>query len=188
MFLVVLLMAIAAAFFLSRALFPPPGGGSQGALGSALVDPPVPIGSDWRLRSVATGENLSLSSLRGKVVFINIWATWCGPCVGEMPSIASLYSKYQDNPDVAFILASNEDVADVQRFIDDNGYKMPIYIALEPQPGPLESRGIPMTAILDKNQNVRLKQVGSMDWDIKPVQNLLNELSAESTTEVAVTQ
>ena len=49
-----------------------------------------------------SGGVLDVEDLKGKVVFINFWATWCPPCIAEMPSIQKLYDKYKDNPEIAF--------------------------------------------------------------------------------------
>src|SRR5690606_27819069 len=57
----------------------------------------------------AQGEPVALSSLRGKLVFINFWATWCPPCIEEMPSIAALYQSYKDRDDVVFITVRSEE-------------------------------------------------------------------------------
>jgi thiol-disulfide isomerase/thioredoxin len=55
------------------------------------------------------GNAVNLNDYKGKVVFLNLWATWCPPCVGEMPEIQKLYDTFKSNPDIAFLLVSNED-------------------------------------------------------------------------------
>src|SRR5690606_18355549 len=59
-----------------------------------------------------TGEELRTDSLKGKVLFINFWATWCPPCRAEMPSIQSLYNNLQDNPDIEFLLVEIDGAKD----------------------------------------------------------------------------
>lgn len=188
LFLVVLLLVVAASFLLSRTLFPPPAdpmAGMTADVGESLVEPPIPVGGDWELQSIQSGESVSLSSLRGKAVFVNIWATWCPPCVAELPSIASLYARFKDDPNVAFVLASSEEVDVVRAFLDQNGYEIPVYIAQGPEPSSMASNGIPITFILDKEQNIRLRHLGSTDWDSESVAKLLRQLSAQTVAAAA---
>lgn len=63
---------------------------------------------DFMARDI-NGKNVNLSSLKGKVLYIDLWATWCGPCMQEMPHSEKLKEKYQGNPDVAFISLSIDD-------------------------------------------------------------------------------
>ena len=64
----------------------------------------------WRLQDVSETE-YDFNSAKGKVIVINFWATWCPPCIAEMPSMELLYQKYKGNDDVVFLFVSNEDVA-----------------------------------------------------------------------------
>ncbi|HET9839368.1 MAG TPA: redoxin family protein, partial [Candidatus Angelobacter sp.] len=66
-----------------------------GALLPSSGDPPVgSVAPDFTLRSLSDGKSVQLSSLRGKTVLINFWATWCGPCKGEMPGLEKMQNKY----------------------------------------------------------------------------------------------
>ena len=79
--------------------------------GGGLSPPPFPqqeslTDVEWKLQSL-DGEETSLSAFEGKVLFVNLWATWCGPCVVEMPSIQRLYEQFPQE-DMAFLLVSDE--------------------------------------------------------------------------------
>lgn len=179
-FLLILVAAIVGALLLSRLLFNPDSrhGGTEAVAGLDLVDPPRPVGSDWQLESLANGERVSLESLRGKVVFLNVWATWCGPCVREMPSIEALWEKFASDPAVAFVLvASDDDREDVKRFAEARKPGLPIYLPTEPAPRALRSSAIPATFVLDKDHAIRLKTIGSANWDSEPVAKLLRDLA-----------
>jgi thiol-disulfide isomerase/thioredoxin len=113
------------------------------------------------------GDVLDFKDLKGKVVFINFWATWCAPCVAEMPSIHGLYEIYKDNPEVAFVMINieNQD-AKARKFIKKKKYTFPIYLPNSTQiPKVYESKGIPTTFVLDKEGYIAYKKVGMAKYD-----------------------
>lgn len=113
----------------------------------------------------ADGDTFVLSEQSGKVVLLNFWATWCGPCVREMPAFEKLHSDYGE--DVA-ILAVNcmEDKDTVNQFISDNGYTFPIAYDLEGMTSmKYPSDGIPYTLVIDKDGIVRNIYLGAGDAD-----------------------
>ena len=109
------------------------------------------------------GTEFTLSEQQGKFVLLNFWATWCGPCVREMPAFEKLYGEYGE--DVA-ILAVNcmesEDI--VKAFQDENGYTFPI--ACDPE-GDVSlkypSQGIPYTLVIDEEGIIQNIYVGAAD-------------------------
>ena len=113
----------------------------------------------------ADGGTFVLSEHSGKVVLLNFWATWCGPCVREMPAFEKLHSDYGE--DVA-ILAVNcmEDKDTVNQFIFDNGYTFPIAYDLEGTTSmKYPSDGIPYTLVIDRDGIVRDIYLGARDAD-----------------------
>jgi thiol-disulfide isomerase/thioredoxin len=113
------------------------------------------------------GETLNFEDLKGKVVFINFWATWCAPCVAEMPSINSLYEIYKDNPDIVFVMINVENKDEkVRKFIKKKKFSFPIYLPNASQiPRVYESKGIPTTFVLDKDGYIAYKKVGMANYD-----------------------
>jgi thiol-disulfide isomerase/thioredoxin len=114
------------------------------------------------------GGVLDVEELKGKVVFINFWATWCPPCIAEMPSIQELYDKYKDNPDIAFIILNVEGPQEkkVDKFLKKKGYTFPIYFPNATQiPKVYESNGIPTTFVIDKEGYIAYKKVGMANYD-----------------------
>jgi thiol-disulfide isomerase/thioredoxin len=89
--------------------------------------PPVPIGSTAPDISVKTlgGKVVKLSSLRGKPVFLDFWATWCGPCRESLPHTQELAAMHGKN--ITVLAISNEDVPTISSFIKDNKYTFPTY-------------------------------------------------------------
>lgn len=132
----------------------------------------------WQMQK-ADGSGFQLSEVKGKVVFLNLWATWCPPCVGEMPGIQDLYDQYADHPDVAFVLVSNETPETISKFAEKKGYTFPLYSSLSETPAAFFTRSIPTTFVLDKRGNIVIKEVGAMNWGGKKMAGILEELIAE---------
>lgn len=111
------------------------------------------------------GSTFTLSEQSGKVVLLNFWATWCGPCVGEMPALEKLQKEYGD--EVA-VLAVNclEDEETVRQFITENGYTFPIAFDVE---GVVNMKyptdGIPYTLVIGKDGTVQNIYLGAADAD-----------------------
>lgn len=142
-------------------------GASPGAIAAGgLRPPPFPTSAEtamtWRLRDL-DGNETDLADIPEKVVFVNRWATWCGPCVQEMPSIENLVGELVEE-DVAFLIVSNEPVETVAPFVEDKGWRVPIYTAKRVPPV-FQSTGIPTTFVLDETRRVVFAHVGSALWD-----------------------
>lgn len=142
----------------------------------------APLKSDWRLQPLEGSGRTSLLSYRGKVVFINIWATWCPPCRAEMPSIQELYDRLRDKSDVQFLMVSvDNESKSVQEYLRDEGYTFPVFMPVEAPPRGLADEGIPTTLILDKAGNVQTHHVGTADWNTPAVMQLIDKLRAAGT-------
>lgn len=128
---------------------------------------------DWNLQGLNT-ESIDFNKTKGKVVFVNFWATWCPPCRAEMPSIQELYDDYKDR--VAFIFVSNENWKTINDFYKKNSYDLPTYNPLSERPALFNSETIPATFILDKNGAIVMQKKGPADWNSTKVRALLDEL------------
>ncbi|MDX1601006.1 MAG: redoxin domain-containing protein [Anaerolineales bacterium] len=82
---------------------------------------------EFSLQSVA-GESVELSSYRGQVVFLNFWATWCGPCRVEMPTLQTYYDRYRDEGFTVFGVNAGEDQAQVEAFQQELGITFPLLL------------------------------------------------------------
>ena len=125
---------------------------------------------------LAWGENepYYFSNLRDKVIFVNFWATWCPPCVAEMPELQSLYRKYGDR--VAFVLVTNEDQDVVEAFMEKNKYLMPVFYMATNPPESLAFSGYPTTFIISKEGHIVSRKTGAVNWDSKATHRILDEL------------
>ncbi len=122
--------------------------------------------SDFEM-TLSDGETVvSFEEYLGKKVLLNFWATWCGPCVGEMPALQRLSEEY---PDELVILAVNcgEDQKTVQQFVEDNGYTFPVVLdtdyAIQDMFGGVTS--IPETVIIDEEGYIVTITTGAADAD-----------------------
>lgn len=131
---------------------------------------------NWELRK--TDHSVyNFNQAKGKVVFLNFWATWCPPCRAELPSIQSLYSDYHDK--VEFIFVSNEDSAVISSFLEKKGYSIPAYTQLTRTPTVFKVTSIPATYIINKNGEIVLHKIGPADWDAASFKEQLDALTAE---------
>ena len=138
-----------------------------------------PARYDWTIRDL-DDKPVSFERFKGKAVFLNFWATWCGPCIREMPSIARL----ADDPrlagkGVAFVCVStDESTADVRHFLQGRPWHMS-YFRAERVPSVFYSEGIPTTFIIAPDGRIAAFEVGAADWDRPEVVALLEKLAAE---------
>lgn len=114
---------------------------------------------------LVNGDSFTLSDHKGKVILLNFWATWCGPCVGEMPAFTRLTEQYGD--DLALLAVnSGESKKVVTSFLLDNGYTYPVALDTDYAISSIyPSDGIPYTVIFDTEGNVAHIQVGAGDAD-----------------------
>ncbi|MBT2557598.1 TlpA family protein disulfide reductase [Hymenobacter sp. ISL-91] len=123
------------------------------------------------------GKSVSLSDLKGKAVFVNMWASWCPPCVAEMPGIQALYTK-TDPQKVAFVMISlDENPAKARALLKRQGYTLPVYFPAGPLVAPFNSNSIPSTVILGPNGEVAARHEGMADYDTPEFKAALEQLA-----------
>lgn len=123
----------------------------------------------------AEGRLHRFSEFRGKVVLVNLWATWCPPCIAEMPGLEHLYQKTKG--EVAFVMISRDRDFDLARkFVARKGYHFPIYHARGPLPPELSSSAIPATFVIAPNGRVAFTHKGMADYDHPEIEKFLREL------------
>ena len=129
------------------------------------------------LFSDANGEIFSLKSLEGKVVFINFWATWCPPCIAEMPSIQTLYNEIGKQNIVFLMVDVDHQQKKSQKFMDKKGYTLPVYTPASVIPSNILDGSIPTTLILDKQGRKVLLHSGMGNYADKDLVAYLKQLS-----------
>ena len=121
------------------------------------------------------GEQKNLGDFKDSVVFLNIWATWCPPCLEEMPSIQRLYDKVK-NTGIVFILISPEEEEIINNYLKKEGYTFDVYLLKEDLPEVFYSGQIPTTYIIDKEGNIVYTHIGYAIWDDESVVKFLEKL------------
>ena len=123
------------------------------------------------------GNEFSLRDFEGKTLFINYWATWCNPCLAEMPAMAELYEEFKDNEDIVFLYLSKEDMDVITDYIpkDESLQKLPLYKVITDDEL-FKTRGIPTTFIVDRSGEILVEDVGSASWNDEEVINYLRSI------------
>lgn len=124
------------------------------------------------------GRELSMAEFKGKVVFVNFWATWCPPCVAEMPDINDLYEGLDiPQEQVVFMMVSvDEDKERIGKFLGRRDFSFPVYHA-KMVPGEFEVNSIPTTYVIDKQGNIVFKQQGLAEYDTEDFRSFLQKLA-----------
>ena len=130
-------------------------------------------------------RSVTLSQLRGKIVVLNFWATWCPPCVDEMPSLVQLQRQFQDKGVTVLGVSVDDDANDYHKFLKDHGIDFltvreggtktntGIVSPIANKYGTLK---IPETYIIDRSGIIRRKFIGPVDWKQQEILEYLTRL------------
>jgi thiol-disulfide isomerase/thioredoxin len=130
----------------------------------------------WELRTL-DGDPVTLDRFRGRVLFVNLWATWCPPCVAELRSIQALADSLAGEPAVAFLLVSPEAARPVARFVRRRALTAPVYLEGTRAPARFGAFALPTTVVVDRQGRIVLRRRGAADWDDPAIRALLRELA-----------
>jgi thiol-disulfide isomerase/thioredoxin len=161
--LAVLMFGAAAGCWLLPGLESDFGGGPSG-FAMAAQPQPAPA-AEFR---TAGGKHLTLADFRGRVVLLNIWATWCGPCRSEMPSLDHLQALHQgDGLAVLTVSVDSEGFSAVRRFYSQSSiHNLGLYLDVDGATArAFGARSIPTTLLIDRDGKVVGSLVGAMEWD-----------------------
>ena len=125
------------------------------------------------------GDSVSMADLRGKVVFLNIWATWCAPCREEMPSMEKLYERLHGDKDFVMLAVSQDTSSrdEVVAYVKKHGYHFDVL--LDPKNAVAEAynvSGVPETFIIDREGRIVAHHSGAFDWSQPAIRDALEEL------------
>jgi len=128
---------------------------------------------NWSLKT-KDGAAFNFDSINGKVVLVNFWATWCPPCIAEMPGMQLLYDDYKDK--IEFVFVSNEEFSVINGFTSKNGYTFDVYNPMTKYPEAFDVISIPRTFLLDKTGRIVMDKTGAANWNSKAVRNTIEKL------------
>ena len=135
---------------------------------------------DFTLKTIE-GQEITLSGLRGKVVLLDFWATWCGPCRESIPHLTQLYKNYQDKGFelIGMNLDKSGEVEMVRRFVKSMDIPYPIIMTPEDVARNYKITGLPTTVLIDKEGKVREKIVGFNSAIGQQIASRIEELTSE---------
>lgn len=128
---------------------------------------------EWQLIDLE-GNEINLSNSKNEVILINVWATWCPPCIAEMPSLQELYNDYKDQVDFYFI--ANDKPEAVKKFLAKHKYNFPVFMQASNAPNQLQSNSLPTTFLIDKKGNIVVSKTGAANWNSSSFRAKLDDL------------
>jgi thiol-disulfide isomerase/thioredoxin len=152
-----------------------------GAMNATMEKPAVAKSFDYNFKiKDLKGNVVDFKDFKGKTIFLNVWATWCGPCRIEMPSIQKLYDKI-DKEKIVFIMLAVDDRKDFEKvtnFVNEKEYSFPVYVPHEFLPDQLMVRIIPTTFVVAADGKIATKETGAANYDTDEFKSFLEKLSA----------
>ena len=156
-----------------------------------VIEPPkleAPSAEDMKVTTIDFDSNMlqfsdlennifTIQNFKGKNLFINYWATWCNPCLAEMPYMAELYAKYKDEENIIFLYLSREKLETIKNYVpkDESLQKLPIYKIITDDEF-FATSGIPTTFIVNSDGEVIVKDLGSAFWNVESVFKFIDNL------------
>lgn len=136
----------------------------------------LPIVHDFPLVTLS-GEKANVKNFAGKVVFVNLWATWCPPCIAEMPSIHKLYKKV-DTTQIKFVMVSiDEEIEKAKKFVNKKEYTFPVYTLQNGLPTAFETNSIPSTFVIAPDGKIVMRKEGMAKYDTNEFKEFLTSLA-----------
>jgi len=130
------------------------------------------------------GSMMSLKDSRGKVIFLNFWASWCGPCRIEMPAMELFWQVFQDDEFVILAVDVKEDRDTVSSFIEKNDYTFPVLLDSRGKVANMyDVRAYPTSFLIDRERKVVGKAVGARKWASKDSFDLIKYLLDKKETD-----
>ena len=135
---------------------------------------------DFTIKDLS-GKRFSFDQYKGKVVFINLWATWCGPCRAEMAGIQKLYSSIASDS-IAFVMLSldrDTDQEKVVKYVNTKGFTFPVYLPSGRLTEQLSVPSIPTTLVIGKDGKIVAKEVGTTNFNTDKFKKFLRQLNQQ---------
>ncbi|PYF75841.1 TlpA family protein disulfide reductase [Pedobacter nutrimenti] len=126
----------------------------------------------------AEGNITDLGDLKGKVIFLNFWATWCPPCQAEMPSVEKLYQQFSKDKNVVFLFVDADgNFEKSKKFMDRKKYNLPVYAIGGYIPEGIFKGALPTTVVFDKMARISYRGEGAANYSDKKFLDFMQKLS-----------
>ncbi|QHC86194.1 thioredoxin [Empedobacter brevis] len=158
---------------------------STGLLNSKIEEKNVEKPADENIATITesfsvkdeSGQLINVSELKGKVVFINFWASWCPPCRAEFPSIQKFYEKYEGNDELVFLTINLDDEPQAGKlYLEKEKFTIPFLVPNGNIPNEYFSGSLPTTVVLDKTGKIRMHHAGMADYSKDSFYEEINQL------------
>ncbi|WP_052200724.1 TlpA disulfide reductase family protein [Terriglobus sp. TAA 43] len=128
------------------------------------------------------GHERHLSDYKGKVVFLDLWGTWCIQCVAEMPTVQALYDRYKNDPEVIFLIVSRLDTPQrVEHYARLGHYSLPFFVTRDEDiPPSMYFHQYPATFLYSKDGRIAAQHAGGADWNDPSVSAFIDGLKSHS--------
>ena len=159
-----------------------------GTMNAGMEPPLVAKSFDYNFKiKDLNGAVIDFKTFKGKTLFLNVWATWCGPCRIEMPSIQKLYDKI-NNDEIVFIMLAVDDRKDfgkVVNFVKEKEYTFPVYVPHEFLPDQLMVRTIPTTFVVNAQGKIETQETGAANYDTEEFKTFIEGLAPQGKNKTA---
>ncbi len=155
---------------------------ARGIITPNQVDVPAEEGTETEMADFSLelrdtqGNPVSLSDYKGKVIFINVWASWCPPCIAEMPGIDALHKKLPEGEVEMMMVSVDEDFERAKQFVKRKGYGFKIYTVEGELPDFYEAKTLPTTFVIDSEGKLAYKTRDMYDYNSEEFRQFLLNL------------
>lgn len=123
------------------------------------------------------GKVIDLGDLKGKVIFLNFWATWCPPCRAEMPSLSKLHVRFKDDKDVVFLFVDADgDLKKSSKFLANRQYTLPVFAFASEIPKQIFESALPTTVIFDRKGRLSFRHEGIANYSDQKFIDFITQL------------
>ncbi|MGM0632839.1 MAG: peroxiredoxin family protein [Pseudomonadota bacterium] len=125
------------------------------------------------------GETITLSDLRGQVVYVDFWASWCLPCVRSLPEISTLYDDYHEQGFEVVAVTIDNPIEDANAFLEELDTPLEYRLAADTDADVMDAygvRGMPTSFLVDRDGTIRMVHEGYRDGDLQRIENALQPL------------
>jgi thiol-disulfide isomerase/thioredoxin len=133
--------------------------------------------ADYNFSVVDTnGKVIHVSDWKGKVIFLNVWATWCPPCIAEMPGINKLYNDINSDDIIFLMLSVDDDFQKAMDFIKRKEFDFPVYQLYSSLPSVYNGLVIPTTYVISPEGRIMIRKEGMADYDSESFRSFLRSM------------
>lgn len=127
--------------------------------------------------SDANGRKVSLANFKGKIVFVNFWATWCPPCLAEMKSIHQLHQQFKNDNELVFLMVNaDNDFRKAQSYMSRKKYDLPVYGFASDLPAVIFKGSLPTTVVFDKQGRLSFRTEGAANYSSQRFVDFIKKL------------